>query len=74
MPRHTSTPHCVASAVQSDRTFDVSPVAPLVQDSKDAAMIAAEVSAATAVQASKEFCRMCEPKIMKLRGGYSADA
>ena len=38
------------------------------------ATIAAEVSAATAVQVSKEFCRMCEPKITKLRGGYSANA
>ena len=37
-------------------------------------MIAAEVSAAAAVQMSKEFCRMREPKITKLRGGYSADA
>ena len=37
-------------------------------------MIAAEVLAAAAVQASKEFHRMCEPKITKLRGGYSADA
>ena len=34
----------------------------------------AEVLAAAAVQASKEFCRMQEPKITKLRGGYSADA
>ena len=73
MPKHTSTPHHVASAVPSDRTFDVSPMAPLVQDSKDAAMIVAEVSAAAAAQASKEFHRMCEPKITKLRGGYSAD-
>ena len=34
----------------------------------------AEVSAAAAGQVSKEFCRMREPKITKLRGGYSADA
>ena len=74
MPKFTSTPHHVASAILSDRTFDVSPVAPLVNDSKDAATIVAEVSAAAAEQASKEFCRMCEPKIMKLKGGYSADA
>ena len=37
------------------------------------ATIAAEVSAAAAVQASKEFCRMHEPKVTKLRGGYSAN-
>ena len=37
-------------------------------------MIAAEVSAAAAAQALKEFHRMREPKITKLRGGYSADA
>ena len=38
------------------------------------ATIAAEVSAAAAAQASKEFRRMQEPKITKLRGQYSADA
>ena len=54
--------------------FDVSTSAPLVDDSRNAATIAAEVSAAAAAQASKEFRRMCEPKITKLRGGYSADA
>ena len=41
---------------------------------QDVATIAAEVSAAAAAQASKEFWRMWEPKITKLRGGYSADA
>ena len=74
MPKFTSTLHRVARAILSDRTFDVSPMAPLVNDSKDAATIAAEVSAAAAVQASKEFCRMREPKITKLKHGYSADA
>ena len=54
--------------------FNVSPVAPLANNFKDAATIAAEVSAAAVAQASKEFRRMCEPKITKLRGGYSADA
>ena len=73
MPKYTSMPHRAANAVPSDRTFDVSPVAPLAQDSKDAATIAAEVSAAATAQASKEFRRMHEPKITKLRGGYSAD-
>ena len=43
-------------------------------NAQDAATIAAEVSAAAAAQASKEFWRMREPKITKLRGGYSADA
>ena len=38
------------------------------------ATIAAEVLAAAAAQASKEFWQMWEPKITKLRSGYSADA
>ena len=41
---------------------------------RNMATIATEVSAAAAAQASKEFCRMHEPKITKLRGGYSANA
>ena len=45
-----------------------------MDDSRNVATIAAEVSAAAAAQASKEFHRMREPKITKLRGGYSADA
>ena len=57
-----------------DRTFDVEPTAPLIDESRHMATIAAEVSAAAAAQASKEFRRMREPKITKLRGGYSADA
>ena len=67
-------PHHVASAIPSDRTFDISPIAPLADSSKDAATIVAEVSAADAVQVLKEFRRMREPKITKLKGGYSADA
>ena len=70
-PRHASTPY---HAIPSNRTFNVSPSAPLVDDSRNAATIVAEVSAAAAAQAWKEFHRMCEPKITKLRGGYSADA
>ena len=35
--------------------------APLMDESRHVAMIAAEVSAAVAAQASKEFRRMCEP-------------
>ena len=73
VPKFTSTPHRIASAIPTDKTFDVSPMAPLASSSKDAATIAAEASAAAAAQASKEFCRMCEPKITKLKGGYSAD-
>ena len=74
VPTHTSTPFHVASNIPSDKTFNVSPVAPLVSNSQDVATIVAEVSAAAAAQASKGFCRMCEPKITKLKGGYSADA
>ena len=71
VPKYSSTPY---HAVPSDRTFEVRPSAPLVDDSRNAGTIAAEVSAAAAAQASKEFCRMHEPKITKLRGGYSSDA
>ena len=72
--KYMSTPHRVASTVPSNRMFDVGPIAPLANDSRNVATIAAEVSAAAAAQASKEFCKMREPKITKLRGGYSADA
>ena len=71
VPKYSSTLYCT---VPSDRTFEVRPSAPLVDDSRNVATIAAEVSAAAAVQASKEFGRMCETKITKLRGGYSTDA
>ena len=70
-PHHLSTPY---RTVPRDRTFDVEPTAPLIDESRHAATIAAEVSAAVAAQASKEFRWMREPKITKLRGGYSADA
>ena len=41
---------------------------------QEAATIAAEVLTAAMVQASKEFCHMCNPKITKLKGGgYLAD-
>ena len=71
LPHHSSTPY---RAPIHDHTFDVEPAAPLVNESRQVANIAAEVSAAAAAQASKEFRRMREPKIMKLKGGYSADA
>ena len=70
-PHHSSTPY---RTVPKDRTFDVKPNTPLLNESRHAATIAAEVSATAAVQASKEFRRMRELKITKLRGGYSADA
>ena len=57
-----------------NRTFDVSHIPPMTGSPQDAAAIAAEVSAAVAAQASKEFCRMRDPKITKFKGGYSADA
>ena len=41
---------------------------------QDTAAITAEVSAAVAAQASKEFCWMRAPKITKFKGGYLADA
>ena len=70
-PHHSSTPY---RTLPKDHTFDVEPNAPLLNESRHAATIAAEVSAAAAVQASKEFWRMRELKITKLRGGYSANA
>ena len=69
--KHSSTPY---HAIPSNRMFDVRTDAPLVDDSRNTATIAAEVSAAAAAQASKEFCKMRELKITKLRGGYSANA
>ena len=39
-----------------------------------AANTAAEVSLATAVQTAKEFRRLKDSKIPKLKGGYSSDA
>ena len=61
----SSTPH-----------WDISHVPPMTGSPQDAAAIAAEVSAAVAVavQASKEFCQMWDPKITKFKGRYSADA
>ena len=52
----SSTPYC-ASNVALNQTFDVSQISPLMSAGvhQDAAIIAAEVSAATAAQASKEF-------------------
>ena len=57
-----------------NHTFDVSGISPLTGNPQDAATIAAEVSAAAAAQASKEFQQMQEPKITKFKGRYSADA
>ena len=67
----SSTPYRVSNAMLN-RTFDVSQISPLALAGvhQDVAVIAVEVSVATAVQASKEFWRMWEPKIIKLKGGY----
>ena len=75
LPARSSTPYCGTSQGPMNRTFDVSNISPTnFGAAQDVAMIAAEVSAAAAAQASKEFWHMREPKITKLRGGYSADA
>ena len=75
LPPHSSTPFCRVSQVPLNRTLDVSGIPPTnLGNAQDAATIAAEVSAAAVAQASKEFQRMREPKITKLRSGYSADA
>ena len=68
----SSTPH--RGTRPRDQTFDISHIPNLTSFPHDAAAIAAEVSAAAVAQASKEFCRMRDPKITKFKGGYSADA
>ena len=52
----SSTPHCGAKPM--NQTFDISQIPTLTGGPQDAAAITAEVSAATAAQVSKEFCRM----------------
>ena len=68
------TPFRRSSQVPLNCTFDVSGIpATNKGNGQDAATIAAEVLAAAAAQASKEFQCMQEPKITKLCGSYSAD-
>ena len=75
LPPHSSTPFHGVSQVPLNRTFDISGIPPTnLGSAQDVATIAAEVLAAVAAQASKEFRQMWEPKITKLHGGYSADA
>ena len=75
LPPHSSTPFHRVSQVPLNQTFDVSGISPTnLGSAHDAATIAAEVLAAAAAQASKEFWQMREPKITKLHSGYSADA
>ena len=67
IPAHSSTPFRGVSEGPMNKTFDVSGISPTnLGVAHDAATIAAEVSAAAAAQASKEFRRMWEPKITKL--------
>ena len=51
-PHYSSTPY---QAPIHGNTFDVEPAAPIINESRQVANIAAEVSAAAAAQASKEF-------------------
>ena len=74
LPPHSSTLFRGNSQVLLNRTFHVSGIPPTNLGTHDAATIAAEVSAAAAAQVLKEFRQMQEPKITKLRGGYSTDA
>ena len=53
---HSSTPH--RSAKPINQTFNISHIPPLTGSPQDTAAIAAEVSAAVATQASKEFRQM----------------
>ena len=74
LPPYSSTPFHRSSQMLLNQTFDVSGIPPgNIGNAQDAATIVAEVSAAAAAQASKEFWCMWEPKITKLRSGYSAD-
>ena len=74
-PARSSTPYRGTSQGPMNRTFDISNISPTnCGAAQDVATIAAEVSAAATAQVSKEFRRIWEPKITKLRGGYSADA
>ena len=74
LPAPSSTPFRRVSEGPMNNTFDFSGISPTnLGAAHDAATIAAEVSAAAAAQASKEFRHMREPKITKLHGGYSAD-
>ena len=66
MPHHGAILHIIELLMSSQ-------IAPLTNSQQDAASIVAEVSAAAAAQASKEFCHMCRPKIIKFKGGYSTD-
>ena len=68
---YSSTPSCDARPM--DKIFDISQIAPLSNDTQTTATIVAEVSAAAAAQASKEFCRIHEPKITNFKGSYSTD-
>ena len=75
IPPHSLMPFRRVNQGLMNRTFDVSGISPInLGTAQDAATIAAEVSAAAVAQASKEFWRMREPMITKLRGGYSAVA
>ena len=57
LPRYSSTPY---RATPKDRTFDVGPSAPLIDKSRHAATIAAEVSAAAAVHRHPRSSAGCE--------------
>ena len=75
LPVCSLTPFRGVSEGPMNKTFDISGILPTnLGATHNAATIAAEVSAAAAAQASKEFWHMWEPKITKLHGGYSADA
>ena len=71
MPKFTSMPYCVGSAIPSDKMFDISPVTPLASNPEDAATIVAEVSAAAAAQASKSSAGCMNPNYQAIRWVFS---
>ena len=75
LPTHSSTPFCGVSQGPMNKTSDISGISPTnFGAAQDTATIAAEVLAAAVAQKKKEFRHMLEPKITKLRSGFSADA
>ena len=73
----SSTPYKDTKTLATKLTIDLSHIHGLGsadKNSEAAAKTAAEVSLATAVQTVKEFRRLKDSKIPKLRGGYSSNA
>ena len=62
----TSTPFRDDKAM--NKTFDISQISPVMSSHQDMVTIAAEVSAAAATQASREFCQNAGTKDYEIQG------